>query len=203
MVERQISARGVSDAGVLEAMRKVERHLFIPGSRLAEAYEDYPLPLGHGQTISQPYIVALMTELCSLTGAEKVLEVGTGSGYQTAILSLLAGKVYSIECVEALAVSAKIRLSQLGFPKTVIKYGDGYEGWEDEAPFDVIILTAAPSRIPETLLRQLKDPGILVAPIGNFSQELVRVSIKSGQLHTASITGVRFVPMVHIKKDKT
>ena len=157
MVRNQIEARGVSDARVLAAMRRVERHKFVPGQQIASAYEDHPLPIGHGQTISQPYIVALMTELCDLNGGEKVLEIGTGSGYQAAVLSLLAKTVYSIEIVEPLGKSARRTLAELGYRNVEVRIGDGYAGWPEEAPFDVIILTAAPpenSRGPDRPARR-------------------------------------------------
>jgi protein-L-isoaspartate(D-aspartate) O-methyltransferase len=197
MVKTQIEARGVSDKGVLDAMRKVERHKFVPGSHIASAYEDHPLPIGHGQTISQPYIVALMTELCELNGTEKVLEIGTGSGYQAAILSLLAGEVYSIEIVEPLGKSARQKLAELGYSNVQVRIGDGYRGWPEEAPFDVIILTASPPMIPQTLIEQMAEGGILVAPEGDFSQELVKITKQNGKISRRTITYVRFVPMIH------
>ena len=201
MVTRQIEARGVKDARVLAAMRKVERHKFVTNRTITESYEDYPLPIGYGQTISQPYIVALMTELCRLKGNEKSLEIGTGSGYQAAVLSLLAREVYSIEIVEELGKSASKRLKELKYDNVKVRIGDGYKGWPEEAPFDVIILTASPPEIPETLLEQLKDGGILVAPVGDFTQELVRVEKHDGKYSRETITYVRFVPMIH-KKEK-
>ncbi|HOT44476.1 MAG TPA: protein-L-isoaspartate(D-aspartate) O-methyltransferase [Spirochaetota bacterium] len=196
MVKNQIEARGVSDKGVLDAMRKVERHKFVPGSHISSAYEDHPLPIGHGQTISQPYIVALMTELCELSGTEKVLEIGTGSGYQAAVLSLLAGEVYSIEIVEPLGKNARQKLADLGYNNVQVRIGDGYLGWPDEAPFDVIILTASPPKIPQTLVDQLAEGGILVAPEGDFSQELVKITKQNGRITRRTITYVRFVPMI-------
>lgn len=200
MVKRQIEARGVKDARVLNAMRKVERHRFVNSRTYSEAYEDYPLPIGHGQTISQPYIVALMTELCRLKGTEKVLEIGTGSGYQAAILSLLAKEVYTIEIVEALAKSAEKRLKDLNYKNISVRIGDGYKGWPEKAPFDVIILTACPPEIPGLLLEQLKDGGILVAPVGDYNQELVRVEKIDGKYIKETITYVRFVPMIRGKE---
>jgi protein-L-isoaspartate(D-aspartate) O-methyltransferase len=197
MVRHQIEARGVTDQKVLAAMRKVERHKFVPGHQAVSAYEDHPLPIGHGQTISQPYIVALMTELCDLDGSEKVLEIGTGSGYQAAVLSLLAKSVYSIEIVEPLGKSARRTLAELGYRNVEIRIGDGYPGWPEEAPFDVIILTAAPPKIPGALLDQLAEGGILVAPEGEYAQELVTITKQGGQLHKRTITYVRFVPMIH------
>ena len=196
MVKNQIEARGVSDLRVLEAMRKVERHKFIPGHHVASAYEDHPLPIGHGQTISQPYIVALMTELCELKGNEKVLEIGTGSGYQAAIFSLLAKQVYSIEIVDPLAKSARQKLKELGYHNIEIRTGDGYLGWPEKAPFDVIMLTASPPKIPQTLIDQLADGGILVAPEGDFTQELIKITKNKGTITKKTVTYVRFVPMI-------
>ncbi len=196
MVKSQIESRGVSDRGVLDAMRKVERHKFVPGSHISAAYEDHPLPIGHGQTISQPYIVALMTELCELSGTEKVLEIGTGSGYQAAVLSLLAGEVYSMEIVEPLGRSAIQKLAELGYRNVQVRIGDGYLGWPEEAPFDVIILTASPPRIPQALIDQLAEGGILVAPEGDFSQELVKITKQNGRITKRTVTYVRFVPMI-------
>jgi protein-L-isoaspartate(D-aspartate) O-methyltransferase len=200
MVKRQIEARGVKDARVLSAMRKVERHKFINSRTISEAYDDYPLPIGQGQTISQPYIVALMTELCRLKGTEKVLEIGTGSGYQAAVLSLLAGEVYTIEIIEVLGKSAAKRLKDLNYNNIYVRIGDGYKGWPEKAPFDVIILTASPPEIPDLLLNQLKDGGILVAPVGEFNQELVRVEKHNGKYLKETVTYVRFVPMLHGKE---
>lgn len=203
MVKQQIEARGVRDAKVLKAMRTVERHKFVPQHQLASAYEDHPLPIGHGQTISQPYIVALMTELCELDGSERVLEIGTGSGYQAAILAGLAKEVYSIELIEPLARQASKRLADMGYANITIKCGDGYAGWPEKAPFDVIILTAAPPSIPKALVDQLKDDGgIMVAPVGDFFQELVRIRKINGRVYRETITHVRFVPMVPGKSEK-
>lgn len=199
MVTRQIEARGVTDKNVLNAMRTVERHKFVPEHSLHAAYDDHPLPIGYSQTISQPYIVALMTELCNLKGTEKVLEIGTGSGYQAAVLSRCAGSVYSIEIVEPLGKLAKQRLKTMGFDNVQVKIGDGYKGWPEEAPFDVIILTAAPPSLPESLFEQLREGGIMVAPVGEFFQELVQVEKINNTLHRKTVTHVRFVPMVHGK----
>ncbi len=199
MVKRQIEARGITDRKVLDAMRKVERHKFVPGMQMTRAYDDHPLPIGHGQTISQPYIVALMSELCRLSGNEKVLEIGTGSGYQAAVLSLLAKKVYTIEIVKPLGEKAALRLKELGYTNVIVKIGDGYKGWPEKAPFDVIILTASPPEIPETLINQLADGGILVAPEGDSIQKLVRVTKNNNRIKKEIITYVRFVPMVHGK----
>ena len=202
MVKTQIEARGVKDERVLNAMKDVDRHKFVPDRHITEAYEDHPLPIGYGQTISQPYIVALMTELCELDGSEKVLEVGTGSGYQAAILSLLAKDVFTIEIVEPLGKMADVRLKNLGYHNVRVKIGDGYNGWPSEAPFDVIILTACPPKIPDTLFSQLKEGGIIVAPVGQFSQELVKVKKIRGKMVSKTVTYVRFVPMVHGDKKK-
>jgi protein-L-isoaspartate(D-aspartate) O-methyltransferase len=197
MVKKQIESRGVSDQRVLKAMRLVERHKFVPDQHVTSAYDDHPLPIGYGQTISQPYIVALMTELCELDGSEKVLEIGTGSGYQAAVLSLLAGKVYSIEIVEPLAKAAALRLKNLGYHNVNVRAGDGYKGWPEQAPFDVIILTASPPDIPPALVRQLKDGGVMVAPVGDFNQELVKLEKRGESITRKTVTYVRFVPMVH------
>jgi protein-L-isoaspartate(D-aspartate) O-methyltransferase len=196
MVTEQIESRGVTDQRVLSAMRKVERHVFVPDQYRSEAYADHPLPIGHGQTISQPYIVALMTELCELQGDEKVLEIGTGSGYQAAVLALTAKEVYSIEIVEFLGKKAREKLSGAGYDNVFVKIGDGYLGWPEKAPFDVIILTASPPQIPQLLIDQLKEGGILIAPEGEYIQQLVRLEKRNGIIHRRNITYVRFVPMI-------
>ncbi|MEJ5360710.1 MAG: protein-L-isoaspartate(D-aspartate) O-methyltransferase [Spirochaetota bacterium] len=201
MVKKQIEARGIRDLRVLQAMLKVERHKFVPELSIPQAYEDHPLPIGYGQTISQPYIVALMTELCELDGSEKVLEIGTGSGYQAAILSLLAKEVFTIEIVEPLGKQAAVRLKSLGYKNVTVKIGDGYKGWPEHAPFDVIMLTAAPPSVPDALLSQLKeDGGILVAPVGDYHQELVKIVRNGNNYSQKVITYVRFVPMVPAKE---
>ena len=197
MVKQQIESRGIVDERVLNAMETVERHKFVPGQHISNAYEDHPLPIGHGQTISQPYIVALMSELCELSGNEKVLEIGTGSGYQAAVLSILAKEVFSIEIVESLGKSAIKKLENMGCKNVEVRIGDGYKGWPEEAPFDVIILTAAPPKIPEKLIEQITDGGILIAPEGDYSQELVKLTKTNGKISKRTITYVRFVPMVH------
>lgn len=197
MVKNQIESRGVTSPRVLNAMRKVKRHLFVPRSYQSESYADHPLPIGSGQTISQPYIVALMSELCEFDGSEKVLEIGTGSGYQAAVLSLLAKSVYSIEIVPSLGKTAKKRLQELGYKNVNVRIGDGYKGWPEEAPFDVILLTASPPKIPEALISQLREGGILVAPEGEYVQQLVKLKKTKGKIHREVITYVRFVPMVH------
>lgn len=195
MVETQIKARGVKDPRVLSAMLKVERHLFVPKESQSSAYADQPLPIGEGQTISQPYIVALMTELMELKGEERVLEIGTGSGYQAAILGELAKEVYSIEIIEKLASSAKDLLLNLGYKNVTVKAGDGYLGWPEAAPFDAIIVTCAPDHIPQPLIEQLKEGGRMVLPVGSYSQDLKKITKRSGKIETTSVIPVIFVPM--------
>jgi len=195
MVEAQIKARGVKDHRVLSALLKVERHRFVPEEYLNSAYSDQPLPIGEGQTISQPYIVALMTELLELKGEEKVLEIGTGSGYQAAILAELAREVYSIEIIETLASMAKNRLLELGYQNIKVKAGDGYLGWPEVAPFDAIIITCAPDHIPKPLIEQLKEGGRMVVPVGAYSQELKKIVKRSGKIVTTDVIPVVFVPM--------
>ena len=195
MVARQIRARGISDERVLAAMAKVPRHEFVPAASRALAYEDEPLPIGHGQTISQPYIVAAMTELARVDARSRVLEIGTGSGYQAAVLAEIARDVYTIEIVEALATEATRTLRRLGYGAVRVRHGDGYRGWKEAAPFDAIIVTAAPPTVPPALLDQLAPGGRLVIPVGDEDQEL--------QVHRRTADGfevtrhfpVRFVPM--------
>jgi protein-L-isoaspartate(D-aspartate) O-methyltransferase len=196
MVRDQIEARGVADPRVLAAMRRVPRHLFVPEALRSEAYEDYPLPIGHDQTISQPAIVALMTNALRLSGEERVLEIGTGSGYQAAVLSLLCRAVYSIEIVEPLGTAARTRLERLGYRNVQIRIGDGYRGWPEAAPFDRIILTAAPDDVPQALVAELRPGGILVAPIGKDMQVLVRWTKTERGIEKERLGAVRFVPMV-------
>ena len=195
MLETQIKARGVKDPRVLSALLKVERHRFVPEEYLNSAYSDQPLPIGEGQTISQPYIVALMTELLELKGDEKVLEIGTGSGYQAAILAELAKEVYTIEIIESLASRANNRLLELGYRNVKVKSGDGYLGWPEAAPFDAIIVTAAPDHIPKPLMDQLKEGGRMVVPVGTYTQELRKIVKRSGKVETIDIVPVIFVPM--------
>ena len=195
MVETQIKARGVKEPRVLSAMLKVERHLFVPKDLESSAYRDQALPIGEGQTISQPYIVALMTELLELKGEERVLEVGTGSGYQAAVLAELAREVYTIEIVEALAKSARERLRRLEYHNVTVISGDGYRGWPEAGPFDAIIVTAAPDHVPQPLLDQLKEGGRMVLPVGIHSQTLRKIVKRSGRIETADIIPVVFVPM--------
>jgi protein-L-isoaspartate(D-aspartate) O-methyltransferase len=195
MVEDQIVRRGVKSPRVLDAMRSVERHRFVPEEALAHAYDDAPLRIGHGQTISQPYIVALMTELLELRADDRVLEIGTGSGYQAAVLSLLVAEVYSIEIVEPLGEIARARLDELGYDNVRVRIGDGYQGWPEAAPFDAIIVTAAAPRIPEPLKEQLRDGGRLILPVGDAWQELVVVTRRGDRYEEDRVLPVRFVPM--------
>ena len=195
MVSNQIEARGIVDQRVLTAMHKVERHLFVPEQFRRQAYIDGPLPIGEGQTISQPYIVAIMTELLDLQGQEKVLEIGTGSGYQAAVLGELCKEVYTIEIVEPLGRRASRLLDSLGYKNISVLIGDGYVGWPEKAPFDAIMLTAAPPKIPQPLLDQLAEGGRLVAPVGDDYQTLQLVMKIKGVLKYEDIIPVRFVPM--------
>lgn len=195
MVAEQIAARGVKDPRTLTALRRVQRHLFVPPGAQRQAYDDHPLPIGHGQTISQPYIVAFMTEALELRGGEKVLEVGTGSGYQAAVLAEIASAVHSIEIVTALAAESAARLSRLGYANVLVRAGDGYQGWPEAAPFDAIMVTAAAPRIPEPLKQQLRDGGRLVIPLGDDWQELVRVRRRGNRFEEQRLLPVRFVPM--------
>lgn len=195
MVDNQIRRRGVSDRRVLAAMRKVPRHKFVPENELEYAYNDTPLPIGCSQTISQPYIVALMTESLKLDETSRVLEIGTGSGYQTAVLAELFETVYSIEIVEELAKFASHLFDELGYKNIVAKYGNGFLGWPEHAPFDGIIVTAAPKNIPQNLIDQLDIGGRMAIPVGAFFQELVLATKTEKGLDRENITGVRFVPM--------
>jgi protein-L-isoaspartate(D-aspartate) O-methyltransferase len=195
MVAEQIEGRDVRDARTLAAMRKVPRHLFVPPGSEADAYADHPLPIGHGQTISQPYIVGFMTEALGLRGGETVLEVGTGSGYQSAVLSEIAARVFTIEIVAPLAEEAALRLKRLGYLNVSVRAGDGYRGWPEKAPFDAIVVTAAAPRIPDPLKEQLKDGGRLVLPVGDEYQELIVVSRRGTSFEERRILPVRFVPM--------
>jgi len=196
MVRTQIKSRGVQDPKVLEAMTKVPRHLFVPPGEIAAAYADTPLSIGHRQTISQPYIVAYMTEKLELSGDERVLEIGTGSGYQAAVLSELARKVYTIEIVEPLCRSARARLEQLNYSNVQVKCGDGTAGWPEHAPFDAVIVTAAPQSIPQPLVDQLAVGGRMILPVGKFFQELMLIKRNpDGKIEKESLIPVRFVPM--------
>jgi len=195
MVAEQVAARDVRDERTLEAMRKVPRHLFVPPEMAGQAYDDHPLPIGHGQTISQPYIVAFMTEALGLKGGETVLEVGTGSGYQAAVLAQIAARVYTVEIVAPLADEARERLRRLGYTNVEVRAGDGYLGWPEAAPFDGIMITAAAPRVPEPLERQLKDGGRLILPVGDEWQELVLVTRRGAHFEEKRVLPVRFVPM--------
>jgi len=197
MVAEQIAARGIADERVLAAMRSVPRHEFVPAERRDDAYEDFPIGIGHGQTISQPYIVALMTSLARVGSGARVLEVGTGSGYQAAVLAACGAEVWTIEIVEPLAERAKADLARLGFARVHVRSGDGYRGWPEVAPFDAIVVTAAPPSVPAPLLEQLAMGGRLVIPVGEIG------AIQSLEVHTRtergieveSVAPVRFVPM--------
>ena len=195
MVSRQIEARGIRDEAVLDALREVPRHLFVPESIRRHAYEDRPLPIGLRQTISQPYIVALMTELIRPTADMKVLEVGTGSGYQAAVLGKLTKEVYTIEILPQLAERSSELLERLDYSNIHVRAGDGFDGWPDQAPFDAVVVTAAPKTIPRPLLEQLAVGGRLVIPVGSGSQDLVLVERTEDGFRKQSVTPVRFVPM--------
>ena len=195
MVREQIEARGVKNQRVLAAMRAVPRHELVPEALRDSAYEDRPLPIGHGQTISQPYVVAVMTEELDLGPGERVLEVGTGSGYQAAVLAELAAEVYTIEIVKPLAERAKSDLARLGYENVYVRHGDGYRGWPEHAPFDAIVVTAAPDHVPQPLVDQLAVGGRLVLPVGRGIQELVRITRDEKGVHEERLLGVRFVPM--------
>ncbi len=205
MVEKQIKARGVKNKRVLEALLKVERHKFVPKKYKNYSYEDYPLPIGYGQTISQPYIVALMTELIEPSPHDRVLEIGTGSGYQAAILAELCKEVYTVEIIPELANQAEKIFKELGYKNIKVRIGDGFYGWEEYSPFDGIIVTCAPEYIPEPLIKQLKEGGRMVIPVGDYFQELVLVRKVKGKIKKKKIIPVRFVPMKgdieRIKKD--
>lgn len=201
LVEKGVKGRGVTDKETLEAMRYVPRHLFVPENRRDEAYQNRPLPIGHGQTISQPYIVGYMTQLLDLQKGEKVLEIGTGSGYQAAVLSEITPHVYTIEIVEELGKRAREHFDSLGYDTIKTKIGDGYRGWPKYAPFDAIILTAAADEIPQPLIEQLKPGGTMVLPVGEsgLTQNLLKVTkTKDGEIKTEKKLPVRFVPMTGI-----
>jgi protein-L-isoaspartate(D-aspartate) O-methyltransferase len=202
MVSQQIEARGVRDPRVLAAMRKVPRHEFVPKEQVPRAYDDHPLPIGHEQTISQPYIVAAMSELASVGPGARVLEVGTGSGYQAAILAELGAQVFTIEIVEPLARSAAATLARLGYDQVKVRAGDGYRGWPEEAPFDAVIVTAAPPRVPEPLKEQTKVGGRLVIPVGEGYQELLVLTRTPKGFVERAVFPVRFVPMTGEAQEK-
>ncbi len=199
MVDSQIAGRGIADTAVLRAMRTVPRHHFVHPTDAALAYEDHPLSIGYGQTISQPYIVALMTELVRPAGLHRVLEIGTGSGYQAAVLAELVDSVFSIEIVEPLATTAADRLARLGYKNIVVRRGDGYAGWVEKAPFDAIVVTAAAPTIPQPLVDQLREGGRMVIPRGEESsvQQLLLLEKRNGTVTEHVVLPVRFVPLVH------
>ena len=195
MVHQQIEERGIRQPEVLRAMETVPRHVFVPAEQRDRAYGDYPLPIGWGQTISQPYVVALMTELLDLDKGDKVLEIGTGSGYHAAVLSRVAGEVYTIEIIEELGRQARETLGGLGYGNVHVRVGDGYQGWPEHAPYDAIILTAAPTKIPQPLLDQLKVGGRMVVPVGSFLQDLQLITKTPNGIEKKTVAPVRFVPM--------
>ncbi|MFH1506953.1 MAG: protein-L-isoaspartate(D-aspartate) O-methyltransferase [Candidatus Omnitrophota bacterium] len=197
MVEEQIQGRGITDRRVLDAMRKVQRHLFVPTYLGNAAYEDRPLTIGYGQTISQPYIVAYMTQAVRVGPNDRILEIGTGSGYQAAVLAEVAKEIYTIEILQPLADSARLRLEEMGYKNIRVKQGDGYKGWREYAPFDAIIVTAAPPETPEELTNQLKIGGRMVVPIGLFYQELYLITRTESGFKKEALLPVAFVPMIH------
>jgi len=197
MLERDLKGRDIRDPKVLEIMGKVPRHLFVEPSLKSKAYADHPLPIGEGQTISQPYIVALMTQILKIQPGERVLEIGTGSGYQAAVMAELTDQVYTIEIIKPLTQQAAQRLKQLGYDKVRVKYGDGYFGWEEAAPFDAIIVTCAANHIPPPLIKQMKEGGRLIIPLGSttYFQNLTLLTKKMGKTDVQHLLGVAFVPM--------
>ncbi len=201
MVQQQLKPRGIKDERVLAAMAKVPREEFVPADQRADAYRDGPLPIGYDQTISQPYIVAFMTEQLRPKPGDRVLEIGSGSGYQAAILAELVADVYTIEIVAPLAKTAEATLQRLGYKNVHLKAGDGYQGWPEEAPFDAIIVTCAPDKVPQPLIDQLKDSGRMVIPVGErVAQQLYLLEKKNGQLKESATLPVRFVPMLREQK---
>jgi protein-L-isoaspartate(D-aspartate) O-methyltransferase len=196
MVREQIQRRGITDPRVLEVMRKIGRHLFVPEDLHDLAYSDRPLPIGYKQTISQPYIVAFMTQAISPGPDDRVLEIGTGSGYQAAVLAELVKEVYTIEIVEQLAQSTRSLLEHMGYKNIKVKHGDGYKGWKEYAPFDAIVIAAAPPNIPEELIGQLKTGGRMIVPVGEYYQELYLITKTKTGADKQSLLPVRFVPMV-------
>lgn len=196
MVRSQIARRDIFDARVLEAMQRVPRHCFVPPSLAAMAHDDRPLPIGHGQTISQPYIVALMTQVACPRPQSKALDLGTGSGYQAAVLSLLCREVYSIEIIEPLAQQARVRLEKLGYRNVEVRTGDGYGGWPEQAPFDLIVVAAAPDHLPRALVEQLATGGRLVIPVGRSQQRLLLVEkLPDNSIRRQTVASVAFVTM--------
>lgn len=197
MVEKQIRTRGISDPLVLEAMRKVPRHLFVSEALMDQAYSDFPLPIGEQQTISQPYIVAEMTQALQLSAEDRVLEIGTGSGYQAAVLAHIAYRVYTIERIHSLYVNARKLFDQLGYHNIVTRYSDGTTGWKDESPFDAIIVTAGAPEVPAVLVNQLAMDGRMVIPVGNqYSQELIKLIRDARGIHQTNLGGCRFVKLI-------
>jgi len=198
MVQHDMKGRGIKDKKVLEVMEKIPRHLFVDDSLKDKAYEDYPLPIGEGQTISQPYVVALMTESLRLKSTDRVLEIGAGSGYQAAVLAEIVKEVYTLEIRKGLADKAGMRLRELGYKNVKVKYGDGYFGWEEYAPFDAIIITASANHIPPPLIKQLRENGRLIIPLGStvYYQSLTLATKKKGELVLDQLTPVAFVPMI-------
>jgi protein-L-isoaspartate(D-aspartate) O-methyltransferase len=195
MVRTQLEARDIADTLVLQIMAEVPRHEFVPAYLEEVAYQDRPLPIGEGQTISQPYIVAYMTQALDLQAGDKVLEIGTGSGYQAAVLARLVEHVYTIEIIPSLGDSARQLLQRQGHDNVTVRIGDGYVGWPSEAPFDAIMVTAAPDHVPPALVEQLAEGGRLVLPVGDHYQQLLRLTRRDGEIHTESLLPVRFVPM--------
>ncbi|KPJ72872.1 protein-L-isoaspartate O-methyltransferase [candidate division TA06 bacterium DG_78] len=203
MVQKQIIERGITDTSVINAMLSIERHKFVPKEYENNAYADYPLPIGEEQTISQPYVVALMTELLALNETDRVLEIGTGSGYQAAILSIIVKDVYTIEIVPSLAQSAQERLKDMGFTNVHVKCGDGFLGWPEAAPFDAIIITCAPPEVPQLLIEQLTEGGRLIVPLGSDFQMLTLYKKAADELQKTEIVPVRFVPMKGLIEEKS
>jgi protein-L-isoaspartate(D-aspartate) O-methyltransferase len=202
MVDRQIANRGISDEATLVAMRTVKRHLFVPRQRMSQAYDDSPLPIGYGQTISQPYIVALMTELVQPKPGMRVLEIGTGSGYQAAVLAEIVDTVYTIEIVRELGMTAAGVLEESGYANVLVKLADGYHGWEEYAPFDAIVVTAAAEHIPPPLIEQLAPGGRMIIPVGSpyFTQNLMLVEKDGERVRTRNVLPVRFVPFTRAEE---
>ena len=196
-MEQDIRGRGVDDEIVLDAMNRVPRHEFVPSRHISQAYADHPLPIGYGQTISQPYIVALMTELLEIQRGDKILEIGTGSGYQAAILAEITPNVFSVEIISELAQAAVERLQRLGYDTVQVRNADGYSGWQEHAPYDAIIVTAAPDHIPQPLVQQLKDGGRMVIPVGPVGgyQTLWRLTKEGDKVRNENMGGVIFVPL--------